>query len=426
MAYLDQTYGGGSPMRTAATSGTQAPAAYTPKKGKWYDNPGYAMGDYFDPNSSLNERGWYVADPSVDYGPAPEAGLSAYFDREGNHAGWNNQAAANQAGGGSGLFGDFGQKTSFTDYSIDPTTGQMTKGGGTIDPTSKSGGTNFMSYAMPIAMMAGAGIAAAGPATMGAAAAETAGTAGTAGMQAMGADALAGVYGTAGESLVGGELLGQAGAAASSSWMSTAQELIDKGMDVKSAIDKAKQFAEVVGGDKKSGSGMSIADLIGGYYSGQQIKDLSGNLKGMYSDQRGLQNPYNELLRKSYEDPNVFYGSNQWKGLESVYQNRLDRGAAKAGTLANPTDREVKLNNYAMQELEKFRGGLREGVNAYDPTRLATVAQKGFENEAYANTGAFAGAAKGGTGTDIGKTWETIKNTGSTIADVMKFVEGWF
>jgi hypothetical protein len=128
----------------------------------------------------------------------------------------------------------------------------------------------------------------------------------------------------------------------------------------------------------------------------------------------------------------VFYGSNQWKGLESVYQNKIDRQAAKGGTNANTIDREVKLNNYAMQELEKFRGGLKEAVSAYDPTRLAPIAEKGYNTEAGANNPMWAGLGRAGTGGpgEGGISTEnyikTISNTASTAEEIYDLISKWF
>lgn len=195
-----------------------------------------------------------------------------------------------------------------------------------------------------------------------------------------------------------------------------------------------KAYELVAGSPGQDGKGGSrgIIDLLAGYYSSQQNKDLSGNLKGMYSDQRGLQNPYNDLLRASYQDPNVFYNSNQWKGLESVYQNKIDRQAAKGGTIANPTDRERLLQNYAMQELERFRGGLKDAVNAYDPTRLAPIAEKGYNVEANANNPLWAGAGRAGTGGPGEGGFSTenyikqISSTASTAEQIYNLISKWF
>jgi hypothetical protein len=454
MAYLDQMYSGqlknsdwtSTPRRTnpmddgsgnyAWASGNQqgapqvsygggpAPAAQR-QRGKWQSYGLGYMGDGPVPQD-WQDPGQWIADPNVDYGQAPINGAQRTFDQDGYASGWamngqnilNKEQYDNMMQNGAATKGWQAPPsvTQHGDYYLVP--GQWEG----ENHLSKKG--RLSKYAT---MAAGATILGAGAAAYAGAGGAAAGAAPeAAGLTASSADVLGGVYGTAGESLVGGELIGQAAGASGGSFLSNVQNYISQGMDVQSAISKAKSLVSTQGQDQGKSGGQSIVDLLGAYYSSQQLKDLSGNLKGMYSDQRGLQNPYNDLLRASYQDPNVFYGSNQWKGLESVYQNKLDRGAAKAGTNANSIDREVKLNNYAMQELEKFRGGLKDVVNAYDPTRLAPIAEKGYNNEAYANTGSFATASRGGSGANVAQTWDTIKNTASTAEDVWNFVSKWF
>ena len=273
---------------------------------------------------------------------------------------------------------------------------------------------------------------------LGSGAAGTGATA-TAGVQPMSEGVLSGVYGTAGSPL-GAGLTGGTGAAGSAmtaaelaggagSTASTLSQITDyakKGMSFVEAVQK------VMGGSGQQpgqAGSPSIIDMLGAYYSAQQMKDFSGNQKEMYSTQRGVQKPYLDQLLASYQDPNSFYSSNQWKGLESVYQNSIDRGAAKTGRLANPTDREVLLNNYAMKELENYRSGLRNAVQATDPSKYAEIYGKGLETEAFANTAPWATASRGGTGNtvqQIQSVWNTVKDVGSTAEDIWKFIEGWF
>lgn len=191
----------------------------------------------------------------------------------------------------------------------------------------------------------------------------------------------------------------------------------------KDAAGLIQQFAQSSGGQAgQNGQGGGILDLLKAYYDSQQNKDLSGNLKAMYSDALGRQQPYLQQLLASYQDPDSFYKSNQWKGLESVYQNQIDRKAASTGRMANPTDREVLLQAHAMKGLEDYRTGLRGSISALDPAKYADPYAKGLMAEAFANTPI--GAALGRNGiksvedlvgqissgvTSAGKIWDIFK-----------------
>lgn len=438
MAYLDQMYSqsvppGGGPTGLPRTQATPQSTASSPYKynrsltgtlaQSWDPN---IMGDHANPGWEKGPmQNYYKPTEGVDYGPAPVPGAKPAFDNNGNFIGFGMPGSG--GGGGSGLFGDFGStRTLGTQWIVDPETGMLSDPYNMTSTPSVSGATKFMSYAMPIAMMAGLGAGAAGGAFSGGAAAGGAG-----------AEAGAGAGGLL---ELGGGGAGFTGSTAATGGATSLSAL--PGAEIAgsgSFLDLLKEYGPkayelVAGSPGKDGKGGSrgIIDLLAGYYSSQQNKDLSGNLKGMYSDQRGLQNPYNDLLRASYQDPNVFYNSNQWKGLESVYQNKIDRQAAKGGTIANPTDRERLLQNYAMQELEKFRGGLKDAVNAYDPTRLASIAEKGYNVEANANNPLWAGAGRAGTGGPGEGGFSTenyikqISSTASTAEQIYNLISKWF
>jgi hypothetical protein len=191
------------------------------------------------------------------------------------------------------------------------------------------------------------------------------------------------------------------------------------------AIQKA------TGGGAAAGTGTSPAGgsgsngllgLLGGYYSAQQQKDLAGLLKAPMSRYEGLQDPYNMRLRASYDNPNTFYDSNQWKGLESVYQNSIDRNAATKGNLANPTDRERLLQAYGMKELENYRNGLRGDVNAYDPSKFQDMYKEGAKTEVGANTGMWAQAGR----TNPTQVINDITSGVKSAKDIWDLVSGWF
>lgn len=442
-------------MPNQTTRATAQSSGYQPYQAKWNSMAGVTEGN--------DDSGYWSVGNDFDWSQRPDPNASPYWDENGRMAGWTTQGYANQNKGGSGLFGDFGKATDFQTWEVDPTTGQLSNPyGGTIDPNSKSGGTKFMSYAMPIAMMAGLGAGAAGGAFSGVGgmtAAEGAalgseaaggitgiGAGGTTAAEAATAAGL-GTSGAGGLSLEAASMLPEAAGAVTGngagmapilggtngstafSGLSSIQqisELMKQGMNVKDAIS---MISGGQGNGQQTGKGnTSILDLLGGYYSGQQMKDYSGNMKGIYSDLNNRQDQFRDQLLRSYQDPETFYGSNQWKGLESVYQNQIDRNAAKSGRLANPTDREVLLQKYGMQELEKFRSGLRDAAGLTKPEAALDPLAKGYQAEAYANTAPWATVGRGGTGT-TGSVQDVVGALGDgakSVEDIWKFIEGWF
>lgn len=216
-------------------------------------------------------------------------------------------------------------------------------------------------------------------------------------------------------------------AAEGGSILSSIQQAVKAGMPVLEAIQKFGGALTQQSG-QPGGGGRSILDLLGAYYSAQQNKDYAGNLKGIYSDLTARQNQFRDQLLASYQDPNTFYNSNQWKGLESVYQNQVDRQAAAKGRLANPTDREVLLQKHAMQELEKYRSGLKEAAGLTRPEAALDPLAKGYQAEAWANSPLFTatGGFRAGGGTDIGNIINVLGEAGSTAQDIWKFISGFF
>src|SRR5512145_284917 len=100
--------------------------AYTPQYGNWIDWSGVTEGDRW----SQGKQGYWAVPTGADYGPPPEAGMVPFFDHTtGRMAGWTTDQSP---GGGSGLFGDFGGGSTFKQYLIDPTTGEMTSQNGTV------------------------------------------------------------------------------------------------------------------------------------------------------------------------------------------------------------------------------------------------------------------------------------------------------
>lgn len=148
----------------------------------------------------------------------------------------------------------------------------------------------------------------------------------------------------------------------------------------------------------QGGGQTGIMDIIGGIDGSRQAKDHSQNLKRMYDEAQARRQPVLDRLNESYTNPNSFYDSNQWKGLESVYQNNIDRQASAGGTIANPMDREAKLNNYAMKELENYRTGLRDQMGKLNPDAYINPMTRSAELEARARNPLYAMGGRGSVG----------------------------
>lgn len=146
------------------------------------------------------------------------------------------------------------------------------------------------------------------------------------------------------------------------------------------------------------GGNTGLADLWGAWEGSRQAKDASGNFKQMYSDAQARRQPYLDRLNESYVNPNSFYDTSQWKGLSDVYKNSIDRTAASKGRLANPTDREVLLNNYALKELENYRGGLRSNAQMLNPDQYINPNMRGLNLEMGANNPWGAAIGRGSVG----------------------------
>ena len=139
-------------------------------------------------------------------------------------------------------------------------------------------------------------------------------------------------------------------------------------------------------------------DVYGAYRGSQEARDEAFRLQNLYNNALARREPTLQRLEASYTDPNSFYDSNQWKGLSSVYQNSIDRQAASKGRMANPTDREVLMNNYAMKELENYRGGLRGQLQALSPDNYINPYMRGSTREAGSSNPYFGLGGRGSVG----------------------------
>ena len=152
------------------------------------------------------------------------------------------------------------------------------------------------------------------------------------------------------------------------------------GMPGESNFDLGSIIRGITGG--AGGGGTGLLDIYGAYRGTQEARDEAQRLQGLYTDAQARRQPYLDRLNESYVNPNSFYDTNQWKGLSSVYQNSIDRGAAKTGRMANPTDREQLLSNYGLKELENYRTGLRANAQTLNPDNYINPFMRGSTREA--------------------------------------------
>lgn len=147
------------------------------------------------------------------------------------------------------------------------------------------------------------------------------------------------------------------------------------------------------------GSGQTgLMDLYGAYKGSKEARDEAFRLQDLYNAAQARRQPVLDRLNESYTNPDSFYNSNQWKGLSSVYQNSIDRKAAAAGRLSNPTDREVLMQQHAMKALEDYRSGLRDQVGKLNPDNYINPFMRGSTREANAANPYFALGGRGSVG----------------------------
>ena len=382
-------------MKTADKSGTDYTYRLNPQTGQ------YELAD-----NDINTSKWNTNREWYDYMPlamiaAPAAAALAGVGAAGvaGAAGAGAGGGAGAAGGGmleglmaGGLTGGAGGSTAIG-----------TMGSGLL-PTGAAG-----------TLGAGAGVS--GVSGLGAGLLPT-GAAGTLGGTFGGLTQIAPYAGQLGGSL--GGLQGTTSASGGASFLDQIQQLLgNNNMPNLPSGGGQQQPGQQQGGGDLSSILQSLLGLGAGYYGSQQNKDYSGNLKRIYDERAALQKPYLDQLLASYNDPNSFYSSNQYQGLKDVYQNQIDRQAGSTGRLANPTDREVLLQQHALKELGNYRQGLVSAVQGTDPRNYIDAYTKGLEVEANANNPFIAGLGKTGSGS-AGTSGNPVQDIGNIINGVVK------
>jgi hypothetical protein len=108
----------------------------------------------------------------------------------------------------------------------------------------------------------------------------------------------------------------------------------------------------------------SLLGVGAGAWSEHQNRDSFKGLNDLFSRMEEQRAPYQQALTRSYTNPNEYLESPEYQALAAVRGNQLNRGAAKAGRLANDVDREVLMQQHAQQGLANYRQGLTSALNA--------------------------------------------------------------
>lgn len=420
----------------------------------------------------------WEADPNANYGTPPQPGAKPVFDTDGSFKGiWENNgqliypnsyanqlatSEAAQHGADMGTqSGDWitsgGQQVAPSGMQHDnakvmrPLTfaalaaiggGAAAQGLGLLGAPGATGATGAVGAAEGGSTLAGlmeGGLAGSSGAGVVPGAGMTFGGSGVAGLAPTGAaGTLGGTFGgltqvgTATGALGGslGGLAGSGGAGMTGgSWWDTAKSVYDKVSDAKSIYDKVTGMTGGPQGQApRNSAGGGLLDLFNGYYGSQQNKDYSNNMKEFFARADAKQAPFRAQLEQSYTNPDSFYNSNEYKGLASVYQNSIDRKAAQSGRLANPTDREVLLQQHALKEMDNYRKTLTGNISALDPSRYADAWTKGSEAEANANNPAWAAVGRGGSNPvqNVGNIVTGISDTIKSGKNIWDTISGWF
>lgn len=185
-------------------------------------------------------------------------------------------------------------------------------------------------------------------------------------------------------------------------------------------------LSSLTGNSGSSGGNSGLLDLLSAAYSANRNRDFADKLMEPYNYYRDQQNPFIDMLKKSYTEPDSFYGSNQYQGLKDVYQNQIDRTAAKQGRLSNPTDREVLLQKHAMSAMEDYRKGLATSVGATSPMQALQMYGTGAGYDSFSNTPFFGAAGYNGGTKSVTDILGSLGKLGSTATDVWDKISGWF
>jgi len=223
--------------------------------------------------------------------------------------------------------------------------------------------------------------------------------------------------------------LSNMGGMGSSTWMDN----IRQGYDYYNQANRARNMINPQQQNQQRQPGFfeNIFNIGGGLYSADQNRDYFHNLQDMYSRREQDRQPFLDRLRESYENPNAYLESPEYKAIAGIEENKLTRGAARTGRLANSTDRDVLMQAHAQKGLGDYRKGLNSDLQALDVAKYNNIFQEAQNAQRMANMPIWAAGgygAGGGGGNPYGQaaqwawdnvSWDDVSSWGDTVA-------GWF
>lgn len=135
-----------------------------------------------------------------------------------------------------------------------------------------------------------------------------------------------------------------------------------------------------------------------GVNSDIQLREKFTNLNDLFSRREEERAPWEAKLRESYDNPNAYLESPEYKALAGIRGNQLNREAAAKGRLANDVDREVLMQAHAQKALGDYRTGLRGALGEHQlPYNIFQEAQNANASRGAPTAGGlgYAGATKG-------------------------------
>lgn len=92
--------------------------------------------------------------------------------------------------------------------------------------------------------------------------------------------------------------------------------------------------------------------------TGQEIIDYANNIN------RPQLNTARDLWTQSLTDPNAYFNTPEFQSSWNTTYNNLSRQDAAAGRIGSPANRTTQMADYTMKNLQGYRGGLADVMNA--------------------------------------------------------------
>lgn len=107
-------------------------------------------------------------------------------------------------------------------------------------------------------------------------------------------------------------------------------------------------------------TGDNLARILTGLYGANRQNQYADNLMNMYKPYAEQANWYGDKLRETYTNPNSYYESPEWQGIQRTTGDYLQRQDAAGGRLSNNFARQARLNELAAGNISNYRSGLSD------------------------------------------------------------------